>query len=255
MTIVFSWNVNGFRSVLKKGFVKWLKESKPDILCLQETKLKNADIETNLIPLIDEYQTYWNCAKRPGYSGTGILTKIAPIKIHSVDNPIFSEEGRLQIIEFKKFTLVNSYWPNSQEERARLPYKLQFIEELTQLLLEWVKQKKNLLICGDFNIAHTEIDLARPKENENHAGFYPEEREALTKFFNAGFVDTFRLFCKEGGHYTWWSYRTNARERNIGWRIDYHVVNQSFVKKVKHSWILSDVYGSDHCPIGIELEV
>ncbi len=150
--------------------------------------------------------------------------------------------------------MINSYWPNSQEEKKRLPYKLEFVEKLQKTLLHFIKKKKNILVCGDFNIAHTEIDLARPKENENHAGYYPEEREAMTKFLNVGFVDTFRMFCKEGGHYTWWSYRTNARARNIGWRIDYHIVNESFKNHVKKSWILSDVLGSDHCPIGIEIK-
>ncbi len=252
MPIVFSWNVNGFRSVLKKGFFEWLEKSSLDIICLQETKLKPSDINTISIP--QPFHDYWCFAKKPGYSGTAIFTKIKPKEVLEVKEPAFTDEGRVQIADFGKFILVNSYWPNSQEEKKRLPYKLEFIEKLTQLLLSYVKKKKNILVCGDFNIAHTEIDLARPKENENHAGYYPEEREAMTKFLNAGFVDTFRLFCKEGGHYTWWSYRTNARERNIGWRIDYHVVNEGFKNHVKNSWILKDVYGSDHCPIGIELK-
>lgn len=254
MTIVISWNVNGFRSVLKKGFTEWVESFNPDIICIQETKLKPQDVEQNSLLLPKGYYYYWAFAKKPGYSGTAFFSKIKPKTLIPVEDPVFSDEGRIQIADFDKFILVNSYWPNSQEERARLPYKLEFIDKLLNLLSKFVnKEKRNVLICGDFNIAHTEIDLARPKENENHAGFYIEEREALTKFFNAGFVDTFRLFCKEGGHYTWWSYRTKARERNIGWRIDYHVVNKKFVKNVKNSWILSDVYGSDHCPIGIEI--
>ncbi|HOL19870.1 MAG TPA: exodeoxyribonuclease III [Candidatus Hydrogenedens sp.] len=254
MTVVLSWNINGFRSILKKGFIEWLEKVSPDIICLQETKLKPSDINDNTFPIPSHYHTYWSCAKKPGYSGTAFFSKNKPIQIIEIDDPDFTNEGRLQIAEFSNFILFNSYWPNSQEEKKRLPYKLEFIDKLQKTLLNFVKKKrKNILVCGDFNIAHTEIDLARPKENENHAGYYPEEREAMTKFLNAGFVDTFRMFCKEGGHYTWWSYRTNARARNIGWRIDYHVVNEAFKKQIKRSWILSDVLGSDHCPIGVEI--
>ncbi|MCX8065649.1 MAG: exodeoxyribonuclease III [Candidatus Hydrogenedentes bacterium] len=255
MTTIISWNVNGYRSVIKKGFLEWLNSFQPDILCIQETKLKPQDISENNLPLPNGYYHYWAFAKKPGYSGTAFFSKEKPKNLISINDPVFSDEGRLQIADFDKFILVNSYWPNSQEERARLPYKLEFIDKLLKLLCEFVnKEKRNIVISGDFNIAHTEIDLARPKENENHAGFYIEERNALTQFFNAGFVDTFRLFHKEGGHYTWWSYRTKARERNIGWRIDYHVVNSKFAKSVKDSWILSEVYGSDHCPIGIQIK-
>ncbi|HOV32787.1 MAG TPA: exodeoxyribonuclease III [Candidatus Hydrogenedens sp.] len=254
MAVIISWNVNGLRSILKKGFVEWLGKTSPDILCLQEIRLKPSDIQDDSLSLPDNYFKYWSFAKKPGYSGTAFFSKKQPIQIIEEKDPTFIDEGRLQIADFGDFLLFNSYWPNSQEEKKRIPYKLEFIDKLQAKLLDFVKKrKKNILVCGDFNIAHTEIDLARPKDNENHAGYYPEEREAMTRFLNAGFVDTFRLFCKEGGHYTWWSYRTRARERNIGWRIDYHVVNEGFKKYVKNSWILSDVYGSDHCPIGIEL--
>ncbi|MGC8738199.1 MAG: exodeoxyribonuclease III [Candidatus Hydrogenedens sp.] len=253
MTVILSWNVNGFRSVLKKGFMEWLETVSPDILCLQETKLKHSDINDNSFPIPSQYHAYWSCAKKPGYSGTAFFCKNKPIQIIEIEEPDFTHEGRVQIADFGDFILFNSYWPNSQEEKKRLPYKLRFIDKLQKTLLDFVKKKKNILVCGDFNIAHTEIDLARPKENENHAGYYPEEREAMTNFLHSGFVDTFRMFCKEGGHYTWWSYRTNARARNIGWRIDYHVVNESFKKHIKRSWILSDVSGSDHCPIGVEI--
>ncbi|HOQ32922.1 MAG TPA: exodeoxyribonuclease III [Candidatus Hydrogenedens sp.] len=254
MTVVISWNVNGFRSILKKGFTEWLEEVSPDIICLQETKLKPSDIKDPSFPIPPHYHTYWSFAKKPGYSGTAFFCKKKPLQIIEINEPAFTDEGRVQIADFGDFVLFNSYWPNSQEEKKRLSYKIEFIDKLQQILLDFVKkQKKNILVCGDFNIAHTEIDLARPKENENHAGYYPEERESMTKFLNAGFVDTFRMFCKEGGHYTWWSYRTNARARNIGWRIDYHVVNETFKKHIKRSWILSDVHGSDHCPIGVEI--
>ncbi len=254
MTVVLSWNVNGFRSILKKGFIQWLEEISPDIICLQETKLKPSDVEGNSLLIPKTYQPYWSFAKKPGYSGTAFFSKTKPKQVIELNEPDFTNEGRVQVADFGDFLLINSYWPNSQEEKKRLPYKLKFVEKLQETLLDFVKKKKNILVCGDFNIAHTEIDLARPKENENHAGYYPEEREAITKFLDAGFVDTFRMFCKEGGHYTWWSYRTNARARNIGWRIDYHVVNEAFKKHVKRSWILSDVFGSDHCPIGIEIK-
>ncbi len=254
MTVVLSWNINGFRSIFKKGFTEWLEQVSPDIICLQETKLKPSDISSHFFPIPQYYHTYWSFSKKPGYSGTAFFSKEKPTELIEVNEPDFNDEGRVQIADFGNFILCNSYWPNSQEEKKRLPYKLKFIEKLQRILLDFVQKNKNILVCGDFNIAHTEIDLARPKENENHAGYYPEERESMTKFLKSGFIDTFRMFCKEGGYYTWWSYRTNARTRNIGWRIDYHVVNEIFKKHVKKSWILSDVFGSDHCPIGIEIK-
>lgn len=253
MTVVISWNVNGIRAVLKNGFMDWLRQEQPDILCLQETRALPSDLgDDTLQP--DGYVSLWNPAQKRGYSGTAVYVKTPPRSTTVMGVPAFDDEGRLQVVEYPDFTILNGYWPNSQAERTRLPYKLAYCEAILQLARKLTKQKKNVLLCGDFNIAHTAIDLANPKENENSAGYYIEEREAMTQFLNAGFVDTFRHFTQEPGHYTWWSYRTRARERNIGWRIDYHCVNKAFLPRVRRSWILSQVMGSDHCPVGIELE-
>lgn len=253
MTVVISWNVNGIRAVLKNGFMDWLRQEQPDILCLQETRALPSDLSDDALQP-DDYVSLWNPAQKRGYSGTAVYAKTPPCSTTVMGVSAFDDEGRLQVIEYPDFTILNGYWPNSQAERARLPYKLAYCEAILQLARKLTKQKKNVLLCGDFNIAHTAIDLANPKENENSAGYYIEEREAMTQFLNAGFVDTFRHFTQEPGHYTWWSYRTRARERNIGWRIDYHCVNKAFLPRVRRSWILSQVMGSDHCPVGIELE-
>lgn len=253
MMVVISWNVNGIRAVLKNGFMEWLLREQPDILCLQETRALPGDLSEDLL-CPDGYVSLWHPAKKRGYSGTAVYTKRLPRATGVLGIKEFDDEGRLQVLEYPELTILNGYWPNSQAERARLPYKLAFCDAVLELAKKLAKKKKNVLVCGDFNIAHTEIDLANPKENENSAGYYIEEREAMTKFLKGGFVDTFRHFVKEPGHYTWWSYRTRARERNIGWRIDYHCVNKAFLPHVRRSWILSDVMGSDHCPVGIELE-
>ena len=253
MTVVISWNVNGIRAVLKNGFMDWLLREQPDILCLQETRALPGDLSDDLLRP-DGYISLWHPAKRRGYSGTAVYAKHPPLATGVLGIREFDDEGRLQVLEYPDFTILNGYWPNSQAERMRLSYKLAFCDAVLELAKKLTKKRKNVLVCGDFNIAHTEIDLANPKENENCAGYYIEEREAMTKFLKGGFVDTFRHFTKEPGHYTWWSYRTRARERNVGWRIDYHCVNKAFLARVRRSWILSDVMGSDHCPIGIELE-
>jgi exodeoxyribonuclease III len=253
MKTILSWNVNGLRAVMKSGFLDWWRATRPDVLCLQETRVFPEDLPEELTRPEGGY-SFWHPAKKPGYSGTGIVTYIEPIEVAAMEIPEFDDEGRLQAAVFPEFTILNGYWPNSQNERKRLDYKLAFCEAIGKLADNLVKKKHNVILCGDFNIAHTEIDLARPKENENNAGYYIEEREAMTRFLGLGYVDTFRHFCKEPGHYSWWSYRTRGRERNIGWRLDYHCVNKKFLPRVKRSWILSEVMGSDHCPVGIEVE-
>jgi len=255
MARVISWNVNGMRAVLKSGFGAWLQSEQPDILCLQETRVLPEDLDAeHLTP--PGYASALNPAQKKGYSGTGVFfkPKYEPLSISTMGIEEFDNEGRLQVIEFKGFTVLNGYWPNSQDKRARLDYKLRFCDAITTLSNQLVGAGRNVVLCGDFNIAHTEIDLARPKDNENTAGYYIEEREAMARFLGNGYVDTFRHFEPGPGHYSWWSYRTRARERNIGWRIDYHCVNKDFIKKVKSAWIASDVLGSDHCPVGIELK-
>lgn len=253
MTSILSWNVNGLRAILKNGFAAWLQAERPDVLCLQETRVLPDELaEADRNPA--GYQSFWNPAVRKGYSGTAVYTRIPPRSISNMGVDAFDEEGRLQVIEFDAFTVLNGYWPNSQDQRARLDYKLNYVRALSRLANRLVKQGRRLVICGDFNIAHREIDLARPKQNEESPGYYIEEREAMTRFLGHGYVDTFRHFCAEPGNYTWWSYRTRARDRNIGWRLDYHCVDTALMPSVRRAWILSDVMGSDHCPVGLELE-
>lgn len=252
MTKILSWNLNGLRAAVKNGFVDWLERAQPDILCLQETRMLPEDLEGTLhAPL--GYQSFWNPAEKKGYSGTGIYSRIAPKSVTNMGVPEFDAEGRLQVAEFDDFTVLNGYWPNSQSERKRLEYKLAFCAVLLDLANGLVKRKRNVLICGDFNIAHQPIDLARPKENENNAGYYIEEREAMGRLLDAGYTDTFRSLHPEAVEYSWWSYRMKARPKNIGWRIDCMCVNRSFLPRVKAAWIAGDVNGSDHCPVGVEI--
>jgi len=252
MTTILSWNVNGLRAVLKTGFLDWFEKAQPDILCLQETRVNPEDL-TEAARAPAGYMSLWQPARKPGYSGVAVYSRIEPVSVAPMGVAEFDDEGRLQVVEFKEFTVLNGYWPNSQDERKRLEYKVRYCGAVARVAGKLVRQGHNVVVCGDFNIAHTEIDLARPKDNENSAGFYIEERQAMTRFLKKGYVDTFRHFCTEAGHYTWWSYRTRARERNIGWRLDYHCVNKEFLPRVARSWILSCVMGSDHCPVGIEL--
>ncbi len=253
MATIISWNVNGIRSVLKNGFLDFLYQTQPDILCLQEVRALPNDLgEEVLRP--KGYTVHWNPAKKKGYSGTAAFVKSAPLSVGVLNSPDHDNEGRLQVLEYPDYTILNGYWPNSQDERARLDYKLDYCTAVTKLANKLVRAGKNVILCGDFNIAHTAIDLARPKENENSPGYYIEEREAMDRFIKHGYMDTFRHFCKEPGNYTWWSYRTRGRERNVGWRLDYHCVNQAFLPRVTRAWILSEVLGSDHCPVGITVD-
>ena len=252
MMTVLSWNVNGLRAAIKNGFLDWFHDAQPDILCLQETRLLPEEAPDE-VRAPAGYHTFWHPAERRGYAGTAVLTSVEPRSVTTLGPKDIDGEGRLQLLEFDAFTLLNGYWPNSQSKRARLPYKLKFCQALTRRANKLVRQGRNVLICGDFNIAHQPIDLARPKDNENNAGYYIEERRAMTRFLKHGYVDTFRHFQPEAVEYTWWSYRTRARRRNIGWRLDYHCVNEGFLPSVKRSWVLGDVYGSDHCPVGIEI--
>jgi len=250
---LYSWNVNGARAVIKRGFLDWLAKEKPDILCLQESRAKESDLpEEHRAP--KGYVSYWLPAQKAGYSGTAVYTREHPLSVTTMGSKIADDEGRVQVIEYPDFTILNGYWPNSQDERARLPYKLSFIRAITRFANKLVRDGKNIILCGDFNVAHQPIDLARPKQNENAAGYYIEEREALTRFLKNGYVDTFRQHCPDPGHYTWWSFRGGAREKNVGWRIDYHCVNKDFMPNVQRAWILPEVMGSDHCPVAIEVK-
>ncbi len=249
---IISWNVNGIRAAIKKGFVEWLQTANADIVCLQETKALPGQVPPDALNP-KGYHTYWATAVKKGYSGTAIYTKEEPLEVTNLGADEFDNEGRVQIAQYNSFALINTYFPNSQEGGKRIDYKLDFCDAILKKCRKLVKGGTDVVLCGDYNIAHTPIDLKNPKNNEKNPGYLPEEREWMTKFLNAGYIDTFRsLHPDEPGHYTWWSYRFHAREKDIGWRIDYHSVNESAQKRVKGADILKDIMGSDHCPITLE---
>ena len=248
---LISWNVNGLRAVLKKNFLEFLAAEKPDVLCLQETKCTPDQVE-QLWPA--SYTTFWNCAEKKGYSGTAIFTKERPLKVTPHIGVIeHDNEGRVLTAEYTDFFLVNVYVPNSKRELTRLAYRQQWDKDFLAYLKK-LEKKKPVIWCGDLNVAHTEIDLSNPKANVKNHGFTPEERAGFDAVVKAGFVDTFREFEKSGGHYTWWSPMSNARARNIGWRLDYFLISQSLRPQLKRATILPQVMGSDHCPVLIELK-
>src|SRR5680860_83137 len=245
---IMSWNINGIRAVVKKGFTDVLLIERPDVLGLQEIKITNEsrDKEDFDFP---GYLEYWFPAKRPGYSGTAILTKIKPLSYkEGMGVEKFDIEGRVQTMEFEQFYFVNAYFPNANSELSRLDYKLEF----NQVWLAYVKkleETKSVVLVGDFNVAHCEIDIARPKENEGNSGFTKEERFDMTKFLQTGLLDSYRLLNPDKVQYSWWSYRFYARDRNIGWRIDYLLISDILKKKLKKAFIKDDIFGSDHCPV------
>ncbi|MFA5247754.1 MAG: exodeoxyribonuclease III [Patescibacteria group bacterium] len=248
---IISWNVNGIRAVIKKGFVKFLQTEKPDVLCLQEIKISDSARNQEVFDF-SGYQEFWHSAERPGYSGTMMLVKDG-VKVFGEEKFPDDSEGRVQVLEFSKFYLVNVYFPNSNHELLRLDFKLKFNNRL-QKFLKKLEEVKPIIICGDFNVAHEPIDLFHPKENEGSAGYTLEERTWMTKFLKAGFVDTFREMYPKKVQYSWWSYRMGARQRNIGWRIDYFCVSAKIVTNISRSFIMNQIFGSDHCPVGIELK-
>jgi len=252
---LLSWNVNGIRAVQKKGFIGWLLKENPDMLCIQETKAHPEQLSEELLN-INGYNSYFSSSiVKKGYSGVAIYTKKNPINVeHGFGIPRFDDEGRIIIAYFEDFVLLNIYYPNGKKNEERLQYKIDFYEAFLEHSNKLVKKGKKLVICGDVNTALKEIDLARPKENEKTSGFLPIEREWMDKFFANGYHDTFRMFCSEPEQYSWWDMVTRARERNVGWRIDYFFVSENFKDNVKNAFILPDVMGSDHCPVGIEIE-
>lgn len=252
---LLSWNVNGIRAVLKKGFLEWFLREQPDILCIQETKAQEEQIP-DTIKEIEDYHTYFVSAERRGYSGVGLLTRQKPQCIRKgLGIKKFDKEGRVIIADYEKFSLLNIYFPNGKISKERLRYKMAFYDAFLGYVVKLKKGKQRIIVCGDVNTAHTEIDLARPKENAKVSGFLPEERAWIDKFLSNGFIDTFRLFNKQGGNYTWWDLKTRARDRNIGWRIDYFYVSFHLRRRLRCAFMLSDVMGSDHCPIGMEIDV
>jgi len=251
---LLSWNVNGIRAVYKKGFLDWFKKEKPDILCLQETKAMKEQLSDDLLN-VNGYTSYFSSAERKGYSGTATYTKFDPLKVsNGIGIKKFDNEGRFLITEFDEFILFNIYFPNGKAKKERLQYKMDFYETFLKHLKKLLKQDKKIVICGDVNTAHKEIDLARPKENEKISGFLPEEREWIDKLLKTGFIDTLRVFNQKPEQYTWWDMMTRARDRNVGWRIDYFFISENVKDNLKKAFILPEVMGSDHCPVGIELK-
>jgi exodeoxyribonuclease-3 len=248
---MISWNVNGLRAVLRKNFLDYLTDEAPDILCLQETKAGPDDVE-QLWPAT--YSTYWNTAEKKGYSGTAIFTRTRPLSVATgIKMAEHDKEGRVLTAEYPGFFLVNVYVPNSRRELTRLPYRQKWDRAFLRFLKK-LEARKPVIFCGDLNVAHTEIDLANPKANVRNHGFTVEERAGFTALVNGGFVDTFREFEKSGGHYSWWSPMSGARSRNVGWRIDYFLISAALRPRLKKAFIQSKVLGSDHCPVGIEIE-
>jgi exodeoxyribonuclease-3 len=252
---IISWNVNGIRSAAKKGLIDWVLDQQPDILCLQETKAWEEQLEDD-IKKLEGYEATFCSAQKKGYSGVATYCKIAPVsQILGMGTEEFDREGRVITTEYEDFFLLNIYFPNGQMNEERLKYKLDFYDAYLAYAQGLRMSGKAVITCGDYNTAHKPIDLARPKENQKVSGFLPVERAWMDKYVASGYVDTFREFQQEGGHYSWWNVRTRARERNVGWRIDYFFIDEEHKGMVKDAFILPEVYGSDHCPVGIELSV
>lgn len=248
---IISWNVNGLRAALKKGFESFVKKENPDILCIQETKAHPDQVGA----LLPEYQPYWNSAQRKGYSGTSIFTRITPLNVsYGMGITEHDQEGRVITLEFRKFYLVNVYTPNAQRDLARLKYRMNWDRDFLKYVKS-LEKKKPVVFCGDLNVAYKEIDLANPSSNRGNAGFTDEEREGFSNIMGAGFIDTFREFNQEPGNYTWWSYMHQARAKNIGWRIDYFCISPTLREYLKSAFIQPQVMGSDHCPIGIQMDL
>ena len=249
---LISWNVNGIRACVNKGFKEFFEDIQADIFCIQETKCQPEQIDL----AFDGYTSYWNSAEKKGYSGTAIFTKIKPINVtYGIGIEEHDKEGRVITLEFEKFYMVNIYTPNSKRELERLGYRQIWEDEIRKYLLN-LNKTKPVIICGDLNVAHKEIDLKNPKSNRRNAGFTDEERNKMTKLLDAGFIDTFRqIYPNKENCYSWWSYMGKARERNVGWRIDYFIVSKDMKEKIEDAKIHSEIMGSDHCPVELDINL
>tara|TARA_B100000085_G_C18486793_1_gene489580 strand:- start:219 stop:977 length:759 start_codon:yes stop_codon:yes gene_type:complete len=249
---IISWNVNGIRAVIKKGFLDFINDFNPDIICIQETKAHPEQVDLDL----DNYKyKYWNSATKKGYSGTAIFSKIKPISVQNDMNiEKHDDEGRVICMELKNYFLVTVYTPNSKRDLSRLDYRAKEWDRDFLIYLKELEKIKPIIFCGDLNVAHKEIDLKNPKTNKRNAGFTDEERLGFDNYINSGFLDTFRMYNKEPNHYTWWSYMFNSRAKNVGWRIDYFCISEILKKKITKSIILPEIMGSDHAPILIEID-
>ena len=258
---LISWNVNGIRACIKKGFTDFFKKIDADIFCIQETKMQvdetNEEVKNILnLPIFENYYSYWNSAQKKGYSGTAIFTKKRPNSCtYGIGIEEHDKEGRVITLEFEKFFMVNIYTPNSKRDLERLTYRQIWEDEIRKYLVN-LNENKPVIMCGDLNVAHKEIDLKNPKTNRGNAGFTDEEREKMTCLLNSGFTDSFRsLYPEKEDAYSWWSYMGRAREKNIGWRIDYFIVSNNINKKIKEAKIYDEILGSDHCPVGLEIDI
>ncbi len=252
---LLSLNVNGIRAAERKGFLNWLPKSKADIVCVQETKVHDPEILSQELLAPKGFNAFWSCGDRKGYSGVAVYSKLVPQQVTvNFGQNLLSAEGRVIQLEFPKFYLLNVYFPNGGDNNRRVPYKMKFNEQFLSLIKK-LDKKKPVIFCGDVNTAHTEIDLARPKENVKNTGFLPEEREWIDKVIKAGFLDTLREFNKKPNQYTWWDLKTRARERNVGWRIDYFFISKRLRKSLTKAFIMPEVTGSDHCPVGVEVNI
>ncbi|MDF2866398.1 MAG: exodeoxyribonuclease [Clostridia bacterium] len=247
---LISWNVNGIRAALNKGFTEFFNEIDADIFCVQETKMQEGQIEISF----DGYNQYWNSAEKKGYSGTAIFTKVKPISVnYGIGIDEHDNEGRVITLEFDNFYIVNIYTPNSKRELERLEYRMIWEQEIKKYIKK-LDQNKPVIMCGDLNVAHNEIDIKNAKSNRRSAGFTDEEREKMTGLLNDGFTDTFRyIYPDKKDAYSWWSYMGNARAKNVGWRIDYFIVSSSIKNEIKDAYIYPEIMGSDHCPVGLEI--
>lgn len=247
-----SWNVNGLRACLNKGFMDFILAEQPDICCIQETKMQPGQIDFEL----EDYEIYWNSADKKGYSGTAVLSRIKPESVQlNLAQPEHGKEGRVITLDYGGFYLVNAYAPNAQRNLVRLDYRMSWQDDF-RAHLETLSQSKPVIVCGDLNVAHREIDLKNPAANQKNAGFSPQEREKMTELLASGFRDSFRyLYPDQAGAYTWWSYMFNAREKNVGWRIDYFLVAETLKDQIETAAIYSQVLGSDHCPVGLEIKL
>lgn len=254
---LLSWNVNGIRAAERKGFVEWMEKGEYDIVAVQETKVSHPDQLSEKLKSPNGYESYWHSAtEKKGYSGVAIYAKEPPLEVKTdFGNNTLSKEGRVIELEYPSFTVLNIYFPNGGSGEERLRYKLEFYREFLKYIVDLREKGKRVIFCGDVNTAHTENDLARPKENAGVSGFLPIEREWIDELLERGFLDTFRMFHDGNGHYTWWDMKTRARDRNVGWRLDYFFVDNALRKRVSDAFILSDVLGSDHCPVGLTLSV
>jgi len=250
---LLSWNVNGIRAVKAKGFLNWLERESPDVLCLQETKANPEQLGQDLLRPAD-YHSCWNYPAKKGYGGVATLSREEPRSVRqNFGNEILDDEGRILLTEHPGFILLNVYFPNGKKDEIRLKFKMDFYREFLRFVDLLTTQGNNLIICGDVNTAHREIDLARPKANEKVSGFLPMERAWLDELIAHGYTDTLRHFNREPDQYTWWDYKTGARERNVGWRLDYFFISENLIPALTDAYILPGVTGSDHCPTGIKL--